>query len=361
MKSIDKIKARDPTYARRTSPDAVSAMVRVMVTIESAALRTQLLQAARWDAEYGSSLSNHLPMALTALARLGASDERLAAFAERYAQKLHAAPPAEAWPAGEAWRALLGQPRAWPAYRALWREWIDTEGAADVLSQALPTLMQGAGAAAFHGPLRAAYALAANHAEELADALAYWSCRWFACGAADGEGSNADTAAVLNTLDWAGELRDDPLIAQRMAQAAAHPRFAPALARWRVDAHITLPRLAMLAAERYAARAEFTVLHLVTSAHAMSVLLPWLHAEDRLTALRHYAGAAAAAWATLPRDNKGAPLQVSVLPWTEIAARAIASDDDHVIKLVDSCRELEHSQGGAVWSRAASRAVAEIA
>lgn len=336
-------------------------MVGTMSTIDSPALRTQLLHAARWDAEYGASLSNHLPMALTALARLGASDERLAEFAARYAKKLHAAPPAEPWPAGEAWRALLGQPRAWPAYRALWREWILNEGAADVLAQALPTLMQGAGAAAFHGPLRAAYALAANHAEELADALAYWSCRWFACGAADGEGSNADTAAVLGALDLSAELQPQPLIAQQMAQAAAHPRFAPALQRWRVDAHITLPRLAMLAAERYAARAEFTVLHLVTSAHAVRVLLPWLPAEERLPALRHYAGAAAAAWATLPREHKGAPLQVNVLPWTEIAARAIASDDDHIIKLVDSCRELESSQGGAVWSRAASRVVAEIA
>jgi Questin oxidase-like len=332
-----------------------------MTTIDSPSLRSQLLQAARWDAEYGASLSSHLPMALTALARLGASDERRAEFAARYARKLHAAPPAEPWPAGDAWRALLGQPRAWPAYRTLWRGWIDDEGAPAVLAQALPTLMQGAGAAAFHGLLRAACALAANHAEELADALAYWSCRWFACGAADGEGSNADTAAVLNSLDLAAELENAPLIAQQMAQAAAHPRFAPALARWRVDAHITLPRLAMLAAERYATRAEFTVLHLVTSAHAVRVLLPWLRAEDRLPALRHYAGAAAAAWATLPRDHKGALPQVNVLPWTEITARAIACDDDHVIKLVDSCRELETSQGGAVWGRAASRAVAEVA
>ena len=332
-----------------------------MTALDSVALRTQLLHAARWDAEYGAGLSNHLQMALPALARLGASDKRLAEFAQHYAKKLHAAPPAEPWPAGEAWGSMLGQPRAWPAYRALWRQWIDHEGATDVLAQGLPALMQGVGAAAFHGPIRAAYALAANHAEALADALAYWSCRWFACGAADGDGSNADTAAVLNALDLSGELTDEPLIAQQMAQAAAHPRFAPALSRWRVDAHITLPRLAMLAAERYAARAEFTVLHLVTSAHAVRVLLPWLNAEDRLPALRHYAGAAAAAWATLPREHKGVPLQVHMLPWPEIAARAIASDDDHVIKLVDSCRELESSQGGAVWSRAASRAVAEIA
>jgi hypothetical protein len=323
------------------------------------ALRDQLSAASRWDAEYGASLSNHLPMALTALARLGASDSRRTEFAARYAQRLHAAPPPEPWPAGEAWRALLGQPRAWPAYRSLWREWIDHEGAADVLAQALPGLMPGVGGAAFHGPIRVAYALAANHADELIDALAYWSCRWFACGAADGAGSNADTLAVLNALDLSADLAPAPLIAQQMAQAAAHPRFAAALARWRVDAHTTLPRLAMLAAERYAARAEFTALHLVTSAHAMTVLLPWLEPDDRAGALRHYAGAAAAAWATLPRGPVPAA-NFEILPWPQIVARAIDSGDDHAIKLVDSCRELEAALGGAVWARAASRAVVPI-
>lgn len=323
-------------------------------------LRTHLSAAARWDAEYGASLSNHLPMALVALARLGASDQRLAAFAQRYAERLHAMPPAEPWPAGEAWRALLGQPRAWPVYRGLWGEWLAHETAAEVLAQALPGLMDGVGAAAFHGPIRVAYALAATHADELIDALAYWSCRWFEIGAADGAGSNADTQAVLNTLDLSAALKPDTLIAQQMAQTAAHPAFAPAIARWRVDAHVTLPRLAMLAAERYAARAEFTVLHLVTSAHAMRVLLPWLEAEQRLPAVRRYAGAAAAAWATLPRAA-ATPSHFAILPWGEIVARAIASDDGHVIKLVDSCRELEAALGGAVWTRAASRAVAQIA
>jgi hypothetical protein len=120
----------------------------------------------------------------------------------------------------------------------------------------------------------------------------------------------------------------------------------------------TLPRLAMLAAERYAARGGFTALHLLTSAHAMRVLLPWLDAGDRRDALRHYAGAAAAAWATLPREAGAAPALPS-LRWDEVTARAIDTDDDgHAVKLVDSCRELEAALGGAVWLRAATRAVA---
>jgi len=329
-----------------------------MSFVASPALRERLVDAARFDAEYGASLSNHLPMALVALARLGASDERLAEFAQRYAVRLHATPAAELWPSGDAWRAHLGRPRAWPVYRALFRDWMQHEGPSDVLAQTLPVLMAGVGAGAFHGPIRAAYALAANQADELADALAYWACRWFPLGEPATSGSVADPVALLSALDLAAELPDAPLISQRMASAAAHPRFAPLADRLHVDLRSTLPRLAHLAAERYAAGADFTVLHLVTSAHAMQVLLPWLDDDGaRRDALAHYARAWLAGWATRPAHDAAQP-PLAVLPWPEIVARVLESDDDHAIKLVDSCRELEKSVGGAVWSVAASRAVA---
>jgi hypothetical protein len=327
--------------------------------LDSPRLRELLTQAARWDAEYGDSLSNHLPMALTALHRLGAGNERLAAFEARYTRRLHEAPPIEPWPAGDAWRPRFGDPRAWPSYRALFREWIAHEGARDMLQQVLPPLMRGVGAAAFHGPIRTAYALAANHGRELADALAYWACRWFECGSARANGEEADPAPVLAAFDFAHELPAARLIAQSMANAASHPRFASVVARLHVDLPRTLPRLAQIAAERYAAGADFTVLHLVTSAHAMQCLLPWFEEADRLSALVDYASAYAAAWAALAaRDAPRRPVG-PVLPWPEVVARAIESDDEHCIKLVDSCRELERSVGGAVWSLAASRAVAD--
>jgi hypothetical protein len=47
-----------------------------------------------------------------------------------------------------------------------------------------------------------------------------------------------------------------------------------------------------------------------------------------------------------------------LLPWPRIVALALSSLDDHVIKLVDSCREQQRVQGGDVWHAAASRAVA---
>ncbi len=82
-------------------------------------------------------------------------------------------------------------------------------------------------------------------------------------------------------------------------------------------------------------------------------LLPF--ADDPLPALRWYwqawvTAVAAAGLQALPP----VPLQ----PWRAIVAAALASDDDHLIKLVDSCRAEEAAHGGTDWQLAASRALA---
>lgn len=308
-------------------------------------LRQLLLHAVGLDAEYGHNLASHLPMALPALARLGATDVRLAAFAAHYAARLRPAPPRERWPAGQAWTSRLGEPRAWPAYRSLFGKWIRHEGAPAVLERVLPTLLRGVGAAAFHGPIRAAYALAARQPHQLDDALAYWACRWFALGSLAADGRERDPAAVLARLSMAKPRR--PLIAERMAIAAQHPALGRVASELSVDRDHTLPQLAMLAANLYAGSGNFTVLHLLTSAHALRVLLPWL---------AYVAGHAASGLAERTTD---CAVRRPARPWPEIVSLAIASNDDHVIKVVDSCREQERAYGGAVWREAASRAVAD--
>jgi len=320
-------------------------------------LRQHLDDSARWDAEYGHNLASHFPMALVALARLGADGHRLADFARRYAVRLHASPAAQRWPSGEPWQGRFGDPSAWPAYRSLFDEWFDHEGAPAVLAQALPPLLRGVGAAAFHGLIRAAYAVAAGHSHELADALAYWACRWFALGEAPHGGRERDPATVLARL--AIGKPKPPLIAERMALAAGHPTFARAVAALHIDPDATLEQLATLAARLYAASGNFTVLHLVTSAHALRVLLPWLDEDDVQQALGHYWLAYAAGHAASGLNGAAASTgRAELLPWPEIVTRATASDDDHLIKLVDSCREQERHYGGVVWREAASRALA---
>ena len=289
-------------------------------------------------------------MALLALARLGASDARLTAFAQAYSQRLQPAPPPARWPAGDAWASRLGQRDAWPAYRDLFLHWLLTEDASAVLQQALPRLMQGCGAAAFHGLIRTAYALQSGLGQELADALAYWACRWTELGPSPTAGSVMDAEALLRQLRRVQS--DSDRIGQRMKAAAATPHFQDTVARLRINED-TLPQLAALAAKAHAATGNFTAVHLVTSAHAMRLLLPFL--DEPVPALQAYWCAfAAAVCAAVLQAGEIPPPQ----PWPLLVAAALQSDDDHLIKLVDSCLEEQNAHGGArIWQQAATRAV----
>lgn len=304
-------------------------------------------------AEYADGLSNHLPMALLALHRLGADEARLQAFAECYATRLPPASPPVAWPAGDAWTPRLGELAAEPAYRGLFMQWLALEDANDVLRQVLPRLMQGCGAVAFHGLIRTAHAVQSAHPQELVNALAYWACRWLDLGAdAELQGREADPAAVLRHVPVPRRAPPGKLIVQRMQAIAAQPGFAPAVARLQVTGS-TLEQLAFGAAQLYARSGSFTVLHLVTSAHALRVLMPWLDDKPE-AAVRAYWQAFAAAWAASGAQDRAEP---RLLPWPKILAQALASEDEHVVKLVDSCREQQAAHGGAIWRLAASRAV----
>ncbi len=316
------------------------------------ALHAWLDAGAGFDAEYGGGLANHLPMALVALQRLGADDAHLQAFGERYRQRLEPAPPAAVWPGGQAWTLRLGQREAWPLYRDLFARWLQRDELGDVLRQALPRLMVGCGAAAFHGLIRTAYALQSAQPQEMADALAYWACRWLDLGTSRAHGRTDDPARLLPRLPVPGG--GQRLIFERMQAAADLPAFATTVAQLRVDDR-TLQRLAELAAGLYARSGNFTVLHLVTSAHAVRVLLPFV--DEPAPAVRAYWRAFAAGCAgTDVEADEAPPLQ----PWERIVEHALASDDDHVIKLVHSCREQTGAYGGTAWQRAASRLLKKV-
>ena len=152
------------------------------------------------------------------------------------------------------------------------------------------------------------------------------------------------------------DLARQRLIVDRMAEAARDAALHAELARLAIDdaqADALLQRLARLAAQAHALSGNFTALHLVTGCHAMHVLLRFVH--DRGAALRAFwqaYGVAVVAAQLRPRPP------VAPRPWPELVAAAIAHDDEHVIKLVEACREEERAYGGDDWRAAASRALA---
>jgi hypothetical protein len=318
-------------------------------------LHTLLDQGAAHDAEFGRALSDHLPMALLALQRLGASDRQLQAYARAYPRRVGLRPARKGrWPAGNAWPARLGQRAAWPAYRDLFAQWLAHEGATDVLAQVLPALLPGVAAAAFHGLIRSASALQAGHAGELAAGLAHWAASHLALGPwPTVRATTAEPQALLRRLKVGPS--NAPLIALRMADAASDGAVNRVAAALQLDA-TTPERLARAAALAYARTGSFTALHLVTATHAMRLVAPFASSapDDAQPWRWHWQAFAHAVVAARLRPAAPVPL----LGWDEIVARALRATDAHVIKLVDSAREEDKAYGPGDWRLAASRAVA---
>jgi hypothetical protein len=316
--------------------------------------------------EYRDQLTNHLPMALHALQSLGASPERLRSFHATYARRFNGLSPPASPVATDArladWRALRGQADAYPELLACFNGWVMQDGVDATLRQALPELLPGVAAAAFHGIIRTAHAVQARHAGELAAALAYWAWRWQPLLAPSG------TRPSLAFETWAPRLvqqaygwrSDTGLISARMAEAsqtAIYSDLAGALApTLSLDARIA--ELAGLAVERYVANPNFTVLHMITGLRALRLLLPWLEHAGRQDGLQsivaHNFTAAYLAAGVLPLDK---PPAVPALSWAQVATAAIASDDEHVIKLVHACRDEAALYGEGSYLRAAALVV----
>lgn len=324
-------------------------------------LLTLLDQGLVHDPVYGRELANHLPMALVSLHRLGASDEHLQRFAAEYPARvgLRPARPATPWPTGDAWASRLGRADAWPAYRDLFTQWLRHESPAEVLVQVLPTLMQGCAAAAFHGLIRTAYGVQAMHMAELVEGLAHWAAAHQPLGAFEPNprARERDPVALLRSLN-AGTSRRG-LIAERMADAAKEGHVNQVVGQLFVDEH-TPQRLARAAAYAYAHSGSFTALHLVTACHALRVVMQ--AAGDDLNTTDCVRGFwQAYAHGVVAATLRASPTLPTAWDWAPIVAAALAHEDVHVIKLVDSCREHERAIGVAgddLWRLAATRAVA---
>src|SRR5690349_14358993 len=142
---------------------------------ERTVLRELLAENRTRDPEYGGGLSNHLSMALVALAQLGADDARLAAFARRYERRLdpmRALAEPIAW---AKWRDGLGREEALTSVLAAFDLRLRERGRDEVLAEVVPALVPALGAQLFHGLIRTAYALRIADDEELAHGLAYWA------------------------------------------------------------------------------------------------------------------------------------------------------------------------------------------
>lgn len=318
----------------------------------SRALHHLLDESLRYPPEYGDHLSSHLPMALAALDGLGADEARLREFFAFYVRRFDV--PSDPPPLQSRFAAALAR-----------------EGRDVVLREALPQLMRGVGAAAFHGVIRTAHAVESGHEGELAAALDYWTAQWSrlpspAAVAPDIDGVADWLDALDHRLlqadpDWLDTASTARLISDRMLQATHTTAYRETVGRLRLagrDPGALLHGLALSAAARHAATRHFTVLHMATGARAVRVLAPWLPSGAEVLAPLFHAVAAASLASDTASAAPRVPAVRTDLGWPQVCALARTSDDDHVIKLVHAMAVQHAADPHPVWLSAAQAATA---
>lgn len=129
-------------------------------------------------------LSNHGPMVIEALERLG-RDDQVHRFSDRYLPRLEEVPRGIQPIDAQGWRDAIGDPVRTGDWINFFLTEVEKQPWQAMLTQWWPRLLPGIAAGATHGVIRTGHAVRALRAletrprrRELAHALAYWAARW---------------------------------------------------------------------------------------------------------------------------------------------------------------------------------------
>jgi hypothetical protein len=343
--------------------------------VETEALDDALTVFAATAPNYGSAgLANHGPMAAEALAHLGRSDA-IPGWVSRYRARLDDAPPPARALSEEDWPAALGRADRFPAWLALFEREIADRPVAAVVGEWVPRLLPGAVGSATHGLIRTGHALrglgeadTSPRRLEVANGLAFWASSYEELPGPPLLIGHEGVAQALADLPYLPE--DAPsasLISDRVAAVAdIADEFEQAVASlgWTEGAIELLDQLATGGSVAYLRNAEeggaIGLLHAVTSPLACELMLPWLAEEDRDAALGYVWQAAAALHVAYDIDRTAA-VPTDAPPTAEaLVERALASGDEHAIKLTEAALRSFGRSGDAVVLLAAADACARL-
>jgi hypothetical protein len=263
--------------------------------------------------------SNHLAMALVALHQMGAPPSVLQARFDAHAR-------------GEAERR---DDRADLDRRI---HELERDGMEATLRTRAAALSDGPGSQLFHPVIRLAYALDVGHAGQVAAALLDWERRHEVLPVPDpvpGPRRLADVAADLAARPpgtWSHTFDLDGI--------ARRPEVAAALSGVALDER-TLDDISAFAIAAHTVADDFITLHLVTGARAVRAVSDRLDDDAALRLAAHTVPVMAVAYAAvgappLPTPGHLDALRRSTLPSRDdIAERAIADHDPHVVKLAN--------------------------
>ncbi|KVE77683.1 questin oxidase family protein [Burkholderia vietnamiensis] len=301
----------------------------------------ELLDAnARFDLA-AKGTTNHCPMALIALANMDASSARLQEFFDMWERKFAlSAPPVDTTISRGDWTKHLGNRAAFGALRLCFQDWMTDAGIVPVIAAVLQAVPFAPATGAFHALIRLAYGIEVEHAGEIASGLASLISSHLPIDVipdknrtADGVGTGFDHVAQA----FSGVTLPRDSITSRLRAVATDVRFGKAVLASPPNVAL-LDDLAQATIGAYWRKPDFTLLHTVTATRAARIVFAQLPEGLIKQLLPNLWIALCAAYATVGR----LPVAEANVPdididWNDVCRMAVASDDDHVIKMTYTC------------------------
>jgi Questin oxidase-like len=299
-------------------------------------------------------LSNHGPMVVEALARLGHPD-LIHPWSDQYLVRLEEVPRGIQPIDGRAWRDPLGDPTRTGDWIRFFLSEADQREWQTLLAQWWPRLLPGIAAGATHGVIRVGHAVRALRAvetdprrHELAHALAYWAARWQPVPVLATSGTRT-VQAVLEVLPPVAHQEFG--IRNRLAQLLDTPgweRATRSLAgpQRSSDVPSAIANLVDAVLARYAGWGHGNptmLVHAATAPMAVANTLPSLPQSMWVPSFEAAWSASAAVLAAyLPRDSR--PFR-SASDVDEVLEQAMRHGSEHVIKLADTAVRAHERSG----------------
>jgi hypothetical protein len=323
------------------------------------------------DGRIGGTLA-HVPLALMAMYRIGASPEQMQRF---FGDRTFPAPSPgqETALTVEDWRRHLRTGVSYARWFAFFDSWLEQAPFDTVLAAALPTLIEGGVSAFDHTLIHMGYAIDHGERHELAQALASWASTRGADQQVDLAPDAVEPDALLAAIvECTRDLQLSPRggnsgpIQWRLDQVQRQEEYSRQLKPVRIPAVDPLKKFAEIILDLFCETHEFTMLHALTTCQALRLLLPYV-SEPKKT-LSAYWHSVCASYVTVRRMPQFEAAKQRVpsgeAAWTEILPKAPAGDATiqesqyvHRVKLVFSCQQESKHYGRDLYRAVAAREV----
>ena len=319
-----------------------------------ASLDDALETLAPYGIELKNGNSNHAPMVAEALCAMGRPDAVMPWIAG-YRERMLPRPAAGAHIDGRDWRAALGERARFVDWSAFFREELQQMTWRQVLDRWVERLAPGFCAAATHGVIRVGHAVRSlaeretpPRLRELADALASWAATYQELPM-NGHEANG----VLTPREAITRVPTVPLdrraragnITTSLAMLDDLPEFAPVIGLIDTTGDLAplIDELTEVFARVYLAnahdiRSTIAFIHGVTSPAALGNIAPLVGDRTARAALRYAWQSGCGLYACFGGETAMVEeIEPPKADADELAERAIAHRDEHVIKFTEAC------------------------